>query len=135
MNKAKRSKKISKPQPAAPPRRRQAVFCFLALFLPPLLGGAAQAHDFFPQYLGANRASVDPLHPCLRAGRCDADSYGDRVRLQRMDRLAPQAPQTPVYEGAQPRPLLELSPVDQLVPAYRETGTIRDEWGSSGSRR
>lgn len=135
----KNSETAARPQPAArlvvvERRKSPALFYCLSLFLIPFLAGAAQAFDSSPYFFNPNRASVDPAQPCLRAGRCDFESYNDRARFQRLDRMAPQASPGPQHEPSAPR-VIEPTPAENLQPAYRQSGTVREEYAASGSAR
>ena len=106
--------------------------CAAALFY----GASAAAMDsYYGQIhrIGSQRATVDPDNPCYRSGRCDA-VYSDRTRLQRYDRLAPQAPE-PIASPALPLRSGEITPVEHLMPPYRDAGSVREEFRQSGQAR
>lgn len=99
---------------------------------------AATVHAWDPYYspvdrILSQRSTVDPDQPCYRSGRCDA-VYSDRLRFQRYDRLAPQAPE-PSTEVPPPRREHDITPAEHLMPAYRDAGTVRDEFLQSGQPR
>ncbi len=129
MNWSKTPKKTSKHlRNAAPLLRRVFVLACLAAC------GAAFAYEGAMYRLGGKRATVDSDQPCYRSGRCDSESYSDRIRIQRQDRIAPEAPEIPPYIPLQ-RGVPEPTAVDQLMPAYKDTGAIRDEFSGSGAAR
>jgi len=80
---------------------------------------------------------TDALPSCYRAGRCTlADLYALGGRPDRLDRLAPTAP-----DASQPvRPLdrpanVPPTAADEIQPAYRNASVPRDEFRKSGTPR
>lgn len=108
---------------------RIALSASLLLLCAPV-GGAVAADNGMPaqraQY--GNDASSDSYESCARYGRCR--DLGTRSGTQRWDRMAPQAP-TP---SAQPimRREVEPTPIENIVPQYRESGQIREDFANSG---
>lgn len=111
------------------PRRalRAALFCGAAVWSAAAPAGLTDA-------LVSKRSSVDIDQPCFRSGRCDTVS-DERIRMQRRDRLAPQAPENPAPLATSRPGSTEITPIEHLAPAYRQTGTIRDEYSQSGQLR
>ncbi|HKY01264.1 MAG TPA: hypothetical protein VJM53_01800 [Burkholderiales bacterium] len=80
-------------------------------------------------------AADDSSHACHRYGRCDRfQPREDRLREQRLDRLAPQAPEPSRYEPMVRRDV-EQTPEAELQPRYKDAGTIKEEFNQSGSAK
>ncbi|HTO47771.1 MAG TPA: hypothetical protein VML91_09020 [Burkholderiales bacterium] len=80
---------------------------------------------------------TDGLPSCYRAGRCTlADLYALGGRPDRLDRLAPTAPDLPPAGHALDRPPnVPPTAVDEIQPAYRGASVPRDEFRQSGAPR
>lgn len=93
-------------------------------------GSAVAADNTTPaqraQY--GNDASSDSYESCARYGRCR--DLGTRSGAQRWDRMAPQAP-TPAVQPMMRRQV-EPTPAENIVPQYRESGQIREDFANSG---
>ncbi|HKO89341.1 MAG TPA: hypothetical protein VJU83_12610 [Burkholderiales bacterium] len=78
---------------------------------------------------------VESQPSCYRYGRCEADNLRyERLRAQRLDRLAPQAP------GEAPRVDMlrrDVKPTaaEEILPAYKDAGGVREEFLNSGSTK
>lgn len=110
---------------------RIALSASLLLLCAPI-GAAVAAGDGMPtsaqraQY--GNDASSDSYQSCARYGRCR--DLGTRSGAQRWDRLAPQAP-TPSTQPIMRRNV-EPTPDENIVPQYRGSGQIREDFANSG---
>ena len=80
---------------------------------------------------------TDGLPSCYRAGRCTlADLYALGGRPDRLDRLAPTAPDPPSAGRAFDRPAnVPPTAVDEIQPAYRGASVPREEFKESGTPR
>ena len=80
---------------------------------------------------------TDGLPSCYRAGRCTlADLYALGGRPDRLDRLAPTAPDLPQAGRPLDRPAnVPPTAVDEIQPAYRGASVPRDEFKESGTPR
>lgn len=77
---------------------------------------------------------IDPFEPCYRYGRCSTyDLQRLRDRAQRLDRLAPQAPQPRVPYVEPPRVDVPPTAVEEIRPEYRGAGQVRGEFENSGA--
>jgi hypothetical protein len=79
----------------------------------------------------------DGVPSCYRAGRCSlADLYALGGRPDRLDRLAPTAPDLPQPGRALDRPgNVPPTPTDEIQPAFRGASVPRDEYRDSGTPR
>jgi len=81
-------------------------------------------------------APAVPYASCYRVGRCSAyDLYRFRDRPNRLTRLAPEAPPESVVRLPAIRYLWFLVPVtpeEDILPKYRTTGQVRDEYRAVG---
>ena len=79
----------------------------------------------------------DGLPSCYRAGRCTlADLYALGGRPDRLDRLAPTAPDPSSAARAFELPAnVQPTPESEIQPQYRGAGVLRDEFRESGSAR
>ena len=111
------------------------VLSLLCLWWNPVAAPAADGY-MAPLPSMDQRPSADDSSPaCHRYGRCDRfRPREERLRDQRLDRLAPQAPETPRYE---PMVRREVAPTAEaeLQPRYKEAGTIKEEFNQSGSAK
>jgi hypothetical protein len=82
-------------------------------------------------------ARTDGLPSCYRAGRCTlADLYALGGRPDRLDRLAPTAPDLPPPGRPLDRPAnVPPTAADEIQPAYRGASVPRDEFRESGAPR
>jgi len=80
---------------------------------------------------------TDGLPSCYRAGRCTlADLYALGGRPDRLDRLAPTAPDQPPAGRALDRPAnVPPTAADEIQPAYQGASVPRDEFRESGAPR
>jgi hypothetical protein len=80
---------------------------------------------------------TDGLPSCYRAGRCTlTDLYALGGRPDRLDRLAPTAPDLPQPGRTLDRPAnVPPTPMDEIQPAYRGASLPRDEFRDSGTPR
>lgn len=80
---------------------------------------------------------TDGLPSCYRAGRCTlADLYALGGRPDRLDRLAPAAPDPPYAGRAFERPAnVPPTAADEIRPEYRDASVPRDEFRESGTPR
>lgn len=80
---------------------------------------------------------TDGLPSCYRAGRCTlADLYALGGRPDRLDRLAPTAPDSPLAGRAFELPHDVLpTPEDEIRPEYRGASVPREEFRESGKAR
>ena len=80
---------------------------------------------------------TDGLPSCYRAGRCTlTDLYALGGRPDRLDRLAPTAPDLPQPGRPLDRPAnVRPTAVDEIQPAYRDASMPRDEFRESGTPR
>jgi len=78
----------------------------------------------------------DSADACLRFGRCSAlDVYRFQDRPNRLLRLAPLAPPDPWQaSAARSGPLYpgEVTPEENIVPAYRDASQVRPEYQDVG---
>ncbi len=97
-------------------------------------------YPVLPGYGGALLAPPprsDGLPSCYRAGRCTlADLYALGGRPDRLDRLAPNAPDPPAPGRALERPAnVPPTAADEIQPAYRNASVPREEFRESGTPR
>jgi len=80
---------------------------------------------------------TDGLPSCYRAGRCTlADLYALGGRPDRLDRLAPTAPDPPYAGRAFDRPAnVPPTAADEIQPEYRGASVPREEFKDSGTPR
>jgi hypothetical protein len=80
---------------------------------------------------------TDGLPSCYRAGRCTlADLYALGGRPDRLDRLAPTAPDPPYAGRAFELPAnVTPTPESEIQPEYRGTSVPREEFRESGTQR
>ncbi len=80
---------------------------------------------------------TDGLPSCYRAGRCTlADLYALGGRPDRLDRLAPTAPDLPPAGRPLDRPSnVPPTAADEIQPAYRGASVPREEFKESGAPR
>lgn len=80
---------------------------------------------------------TDGLPSCYRAGRCTlADLYALGGRPDRLDRLAPTAPDPPHPGRAFDRPAnVPPTASDEIQPEYRGASVPREEFKESGTPR
>ena len=80
---------------------------------------------------------TDGLPSCYRAGRCTlADLYALGWRPDRLDRLAPTAPDPPYAGPALGRPAnVPPTAADEIRPEYRGASLPREEFRESGTPR
>jgi hypothetical protein len=80
---------------------------------------------------------TDGLPSCYRAGRCTlADLYALGGRPDRLDRLAPTAPDLPPAGRALERPAnVPPTAPDAIQPVFRGASVPRDEFKDSGAPR
>jgi hypothetical protein len=70
---------------------------------------------------------------CYRYGRCDTDDPRDeRLRQQRLERLAPRAPDNPPHREMIRRNV-SPTPVEEVREPYRAAGEVREEFQRSGT--
>ena len=96
--------------------------------------------QFVPYPPGANAlpeiAPGVPYASCYRIGRCSAlDLYRFRDRPNRFTRLAPEAPSDMAETAWNPYRwvLVPITPDENIVPRYRDTGQVRAEYGTVGA--
>jgi hypothetical protein len=79
-------------------------------------------------------ADYDPYIPsCYRYGRCESyDLRDERLRQQRLERLAPNAPEPQRQRGMSRRDV-PATPAEEVHPAYRTSGEVREEFQRSGA--
>jgi hypothetical protein len=80
---------------------------------------------------------TDGLPSCYRAGRCTlADLFALGGRPDRLDRLAPTAPDAPLAGHAFERPAnVPPTAEDEIRPEYRGASVPREEFRESGTPR
>jgi hypothetical protein len=80
---------------------------------------------------------TDGLPSCYRAGRCTlADLYALGGRPDRLDRLAPTAPEPPAAGRALERPMnVPPTATEEIRPEYRGASLPREEFRESGTPR
>jgi hypothetical protein len=80
---------------------------------------------------------TDSLPSCYRAGRCTlADLYALGGRPDRLDRLAPTAPDPPYAGRSFDRPAnVPPTAADEIQPEYRGASVPREEFKDSGTPR
>jgi hypothetical protein len=80
---------------------------------------------------------TDGLPACYRAGRCTlADLYALGGRPDRLDRLAPTAPDPPAPGLALVRPAnVPPTAAEEIRPEYQGASVLREEFGESGRPR
>lgn len=80
----------------------------------------------------AKLVRTDYLHyydSCYRYGRCSADDLRRlRDRLQRLDRVSPQPPDSEPLRSIEQRAHVPPTPIDQIRPEYRNSSQLREEW-------
>ena len=138
MSKPKTTTKISK---SAKRRADEPAFFVLrqAFFVCALCGAAASLHaaDGYIADEAFRRAEpiVESQPSCYRYGRCEADNLRyERLRAQRLERLAPQAPDNAPRAGM-PRREVKPTAIEEIHPAYKDSGGIREEFLNSGSAK
>ena len=137
MSKPKRTKRISKS--AVRRVKARASLSWFALVCCAFFGAVApvQAADGYilDEAFRRSEPIADSQYSCYRYGRCEADNLRyERLRAQRLERLAPQAPAGAPLP-AETRRDVRPTAAEEIQPAYQNAGGIREEFLNSGSRK
>lgn len=135
----KRLKTRSEPGPDHPPRgarllrtrlRRSATLgCAAALLYMPGVAAAATTVGADASFLTRAGYPYSRYYDaCYLYGRCSADDLRQlRDRMQRLDRVSPQAPEPEPPRAVEQRAHIPPTPVDQIRPEYQGASQLREE--------